>query len=179
MILILKITINQNKTRHRRHKGKCVIHVALYQPEIPPNTGNIIRLCANTGVVLHLIHPLGFAPDDKQLKRAGLDYHEWAKVLHYQDYAAFIEAVKPNRLFACSTQGEHCYTEARYQVGDVFLFGPETRGLPKAILNGLTKEFIVRIPMLVHSRSLNLSNAVAIIAYEALRQIGFNMLSLR
>jgi len=156
-----------------------VIHVALYQPEIPPNTGNIIRLCANTGVMLHLIHPLGFAPDDKQLKRAGLDYHEWAKVLHYQDYATFVEAVKPKRLFACSTRGEHSYTEARYQADDVFLFGPETRGLPNVILNSLTRECVVRIPMLAHSRSLNLSNAVAIIAYEALRQIGFNMLSLR
>lgn len=156
-----------------------MIQIALYQPEIPPNTGNIIRLCANTGVMLHLIHPLGFAPDDKQLKRAGLDYHEWAKVLHHQDYVAFLETVQPKRLFACSTHGEHCYTEGCYQAGDVFLFGPETRGLPHGILNSLPRECVMRIPMLAHSRSLNLSNAVAIIAYEALRQIGFNMLSLR
>ncbi len=156
-----------------------MIQIALYQPEIPPNTGNIIRLCANTGVALHLIHPLGFAPDDKQLKRAGLDYHEWVKVMHHQDYAAFLDAVKPNRLFACSTQGKYCYTEACYQAGDIFLFGPETRGLPKEILNSLSNEQVVRIPMLASSRSLNLSNAVAIIAYEALRQIGFTILSLR
>jgi len=156
-----------------------LIQIALYQPEIPPNTGNIIRLCANTGVVLHLIHPLGFSPDDKQLKRAGLDYHEWAKVLHHQDYPAFVKAVSPSRLFACSTHGSHYYAEARYQQDDVFLFGPETRGLPKDLLNSLNNEFVIRIPMLAQSRSLNLSNAVAIIAYEALRQIGFNVLSLR
>lgn len=150
-----------------------MIQVALYQPEIPPNTGNIIRLCANTGIILHLIHPLGFAPDDKQLKRAGLDYHEWARVIHHADYIAFLDAVQPSRLFACSTRGTHFYTEPRYQSGDVFLFGPETRGLPKEILASLPGEQIMRIPMLASSRSLNLSNSVAIIAYEALRQIGF------
>ncbi len=155
-----------------------MIQVALYQPEIPPNTGNIIRLCANTGIVLHLIHPLGFAPDDKQLKRAGLDYHEWAKVIHHHDYAAFFNAVAPTRLFACSTHGTHCYTEPRYQAGDVFLFGPETRGLPNDILESMASEQIMRIPMLASSRSLNLSNAVAIMAYEALRQIGFDVLNL-
>lgn len=156
-----------------------MIHVALYQPEIPPNTGNIIRLCANTGVWLHLIHPLGFAPDDKQVKRAGLDYHEWARVYHHRDYAAFMAEVKPKRLFACSTKGERYYTHEQYQAGDVLLFGPETRGLPMEILDSLPKEQIIRIPMLEHSRSLNLANAVAIITYEALRQIGFDMLSLR
>ena len=155
-----------------------MIQIALYQPEIPPNTGNIIRLCANTGIILHLIHPLGFAPDDKQLKRAGLDYHEWAKVIHHADFAAFLELVKPARLFACSTHGKHRYTEARYQLGDVFLFGPETRGLPKELLESLEGEQVIRIPMLANSRSLNLSNAVAILAYEALRQIGFDVLSL-
>ena len=155
-----------------------MIQIALYQPEIPPNTGNIIRLCANTGMMLHLIHPLGFAPDDKQLKRAGLDYHEWAKVIHHLDYAAFLEAVKPIRLFACSTHGKQSYAAMRYQRGDVFLFGPETRGLPKDLLKDLMDEQVLRIPMLATSRSLNLSNAVAIIAYEALRQIGFDILSL-
>lgn len=155
-----------------------MIQVALYQPEIPPNTGNIIRLCANAGIVLHLIHPLGFAPDDKQLKRAGLDYHEWVRVIHHADYATFLAMVKPVRLFACSTRGTHLYTEPRYQAGDVFLFGPETRGLPKEILDDMASEQIMRIPMLASSRRLNLSNSVAIIAYEALRQIGFNMLSL-
>ncbi len=155
-----------------------MIQVALFQPEIPPNTGNIIRLCANTGIVLHLIHPLGFAPDDKQLKRAGLDYHEWAEVIHHQDYAAFVAAVQPKRLFACSTHGTRCYAEPDYQTGDVFLFGPETRGLPKDLLESIVSDQIIRIPMLASSRSLNLSNAVAIIAYEALRQIGFDVLSL-
>ncbi len=155
-----------------------MIQVALHQPEIPPNTGNIIRLCANTGIVLHLIHPLGFAPNDKQLKRAGLDYHEWVKVIHHRDYAAFLETAKPSRLFACSTKGQHCYTQPHYREGDVFLFGPETRGLPKDILTSLTNEQVVRIPMLASSRSLNLSNAVAIMVYEALRQIGFNVLNL-
>lgn len=155
-----------------------MIQVALYQPEIPPNTGNIIRLCANTGIVLHLIHPLGFAPDDKQLKRAGLDYHEWARVIHHADYAAFLETVKPARLFACSTHGKCSYAQAQYQAGDVFLFGPETRGLPKDILESLISSQVLRIPMLASSRSLNLSNSVAIIAYEALRQIGFDMLNL-
>jgi tRNA (cytidine/uridine-2'-O-)-methyltransferase len=155
------------------------MHIALYEPEIPPNTGNIIRLSANTGMVLHLIHPLGFTPQDKQLKRAGLDYHEWARVLHHQNYSAFIEAVKPNRLFACSTHGRHSYADVKYQSDDILLFGPETRGLPVEVLDSLAEEFVIRIPMLQSSRSLNLSNAVAIIAYEALRQVGFNMLSLR
>ncbi len=155
-----------------------MIQIALYQPEIPPNTGNIIRLCANTGMILHLIHPLGFAPDDKQLKRAGLDYHEWAKVIHHADYEVFLETVKPNRLFACSTHGKQCYAQAHYQADDVFLFGPETRGLPKNILESLSGDQVLRIPMLANSRSLNLSNSVAIIAYEALRQIGFDVLSL-
>lgn len=156
-----------------------LIHIALYEPEIPPNTGNIIRLCANTGVVLHLIHPLGFMPDDKQLKRAGLDYHEWARVYHHKNYACFLEEVKPKRLFACSTHGAILYTEVVYEQGDVLLFGPESRGLPKELLNSLTKEAIIRIPMLPESRSLNLANSVAVILYEALRQIGFSILSLK
>lgn len=152
------------------------LHVVLYEPEIPPNTGNIIRLCANTGADLHLIHPLGFAPDDKQVRRAGLDYHEWARVHHHQNYAAFLEQFKPKRIFACSTHGKTFYTDVRYQEGDVLLFGPETRGLPKELLNSLPAENVIRIPMLPNSRSLNLSNSAAIILYEALRQFGFDML---
>jgi tRNA (cytidine/uridine-2'-O-)-methyltransferase len=155
-----------------------LLHVALYQPEIPPNTGNIIRLCANTGADLHLIHPLGFSPDDKQVKRAGLDYHEWARVHHHQHYEAFLKQVKSQRIFACSTHGTRYYTEVAFQPEDVLLFGPETRGLPAEILNALPPENIIRIPMLPNSRSLNLSNSVAIIVYEALRQRGFDVLSL-
>lgn len=156
-----------------------MIHVVLYEPEIPPNTGNIIRLCANTGAILHLIHPLGFMPDDKQLKRAGLDYHEWAKVRHHKDYASFLSEVKPNRLFACSTHGQNWHTQVTYEPGDVLLFGPESRGLPKDLLSNLDASSVVRIPMLPESRSLNLSNAVAVVLYEALRQIGFSVVSLK
>ncbi len=154
-----------------------MLHVALYEPEIPPNTGNIIRLCANTGASLHLIHPLGFAPDDKQLKRAGLDYHEWARIHHHQDYDRFTKAIESKRLFACTTKGSCSYTEVSYLPEDVLLFGPETRGLPTAILSAIPPTQLIRIPMLSNSRSLNLSNAVAVILYEALRQQGFPMLS--
>jgi tRNA (cytidine/uridine-2'-O-)-methyltransferase len=150
-----------------------MLRVALYEPEIPPNTGNIIRLCANTGMALDLIHPLGFAPDDKQVKRAGLDYHEWARVNHHKDYAEFVKAMSGKRLFAFSTHGRFNYTDVSYQEGDVLLFGPETRGLPKNILEELPFERILRVPMLPHSRSLNLSNAVAVVVYEAWRQLGF------
>lgn len=155
-----------------------MFHVALYQPEIPPNTGNIIRLCANTGTELHLIHPLGFAPDDKQVKRAGLDYHEWARVHHHQDYSMFTKEMTGKRIFACSTKGKCSYVQPYYQSGDVFLFGPETRGLPKTVLEQLPADQVIRIPMLPNSRSLNLSNAVAIIVYEALKQIKFVNFSL-
>lgn len=153
-----------------------MLQVALFEPEIPPNTGNIIRLCANTGAGLHLIHPLGFAPDDKQLRRAGLDYHEWARVSHHQNYAKFTETVQSKRIFACSTKGKVFYTDVDYQVDDVLLFGPETRGLPQAILAQVPSDRLIRIPMLPNSRSLNLSNAVAVVLYEALRQQEFNML---
>lgn len=151
-----------------------MLQVALYEPEIPPNTGNIIRLCANVGAGLHLIHPLGFAPDDKQVKRAGLDYHEWVRVHHQKDYAMFLQAVSGKLIFACSTHGKHSYADVNYSANDVLLFGPETRGLPQSVLEQLPPEQIIRIPMLPHSRSLNLSNAVAIIVYEALRQQGFD-----
>ncbi len=153
-----------------------MLQVALFEPEIPPNTGNIIRLCANTGAGLHLIHPLGFAPDDKQLRRAGLDYHEWARVSHHQNYDAFSAAMPPRRLFACSTKGSVFYTDVEYHADDVLLFGPESRGLPQAILAQVAPAQLIRIPMLASSRSLNLSNAVAVILYEALRQQGFSML---
>lgn len=153
-----------------------MLHIALYEPEIPPNTGNIIRLCANTGAGLHLIHPLGFAPDDRQLKRAGLDYHEWARVHHHQNYAKFADFVQSKRLLACTTKGSQRYTDIHYQPNDVLLFGPETRGLPIALLETLPSEQLIRIPMLPCSRSLNLANAVAVILYEALRQQGFPML---
>ncbi len=154
-----------------------MMHIALYEPEIPPNTGNIIRLCANTGALLHLIHPLGFAPDDKQLKRAGLDYHEWARVHHHQNYQKFIAEIQSKRLFACSTKGSCSYADIKFQPDDVLLFGPETRGLPDAVLESIPSNQLIRIPMLPNSRSLNLSNAVAVILYEALRQQDFAMLS--
>lgn len=156
-----------------------MLKVVLFEPEIPPNTGNIIRLCANTGAELHLIHPLGFKPDDKQVKRAGLDYHEWTRVLHHDNFPAFVESVKPARILAISTHGTNCYTDMAFQPDDVLLFGPETRGLPASLINTLPKDQVLRIPMLLNSRSLNLSNAVSVVLYEALRQIGFPVLSLK
>lgn len=150
-----------------------MFHCVLYQPEIPPNTGNIIRLCANTQVQLHLIHPLGFQLDDKKLKRAGLDYHDWAIIQEYATLLEFMEIVQPPRVFACSTKGQTCYSAPSYQTGDTFLFGPETRGLPLSVLNQFPSQHIIRIPMRAGNRSLNLSNAVAIILYEAWRQLEF------
>ncbi len=147
-----------------------MIHIALHQPEIPPNTGNIIRLCANSGAQLHLIHPLGFTLDDKRMRRAGLDYHEWASVIHYPSDAAFIEANQHRRIFACTTKAQKFYTEPTYQDEDLLLFGAETRGLPLSLREPYQP---IKIPMQATSRSLNLSNSVAIILYEAWRQIGF------
>jgi len=152
-----------------------MFHIALFEPEIPPNTGNIIRLCANTGAKLHLIEPLGFAIDDKQLRRAGLDYSEWAQMDVHTNYNAFIHTQQPQKIFACSTKGIQNYSDAKFNHGDVFLFGPETRGLPASILNTLPEQQVLRIPMVENSRSLNLSNAVAVILYEAWRQCGFNL----
>lgn len=152
-----------------------MFHCVLYQPEIPPNTGNIIRLCANTQMHLHLIHPLGFILEDKKLKRAGLDYHEWARVREYSSLADFINSVRPSRLFACSTRGTHCYADRVYCPEDAFLFGPETRGLPQSLLDELPPAQVIRVPMSPGNRSLNLSNTVAIILYEAWRQQGFKM----
>jgi len=152
-----------------------MFHVILYQPEIPPNTGNIIRLCANTGAQLHLIEPLGFEMDDKRLRRAGLDYHEFARVKRYPDLQSCLDAVKPVRVLACTTKGRTDYHQMNYQHGDALLFGPETRGLPDAILDSLPEGQKLRIPMQAENRSLNLSNAVAIILYEAWRQHDFVM----
>ncbi len=146
--------------------------IALYQPEIPPNTGNIIRLCANTGCRLHLIKPLGFELDDKKLRRAGLDYHEWAQVQLHPDLKTLSQHQR-GTLYAFSTRGQRCYSEISYCAGDMLVFGPETRGLPGQYLDGLAPENILRIPMLAHSRSLNLSNTVALAVYEALRQCDF------
>ena len=151
-----------------------MFHVVLYQPEIPPNTGNIIRLCANTGSTLHLLHPLGFELDDRRLRRAGLDYREFVAVREHDSLESFMLQVKPVRLFAVSTRGRRSYADVSYQANDAFLFGPETRGLPADLLAGLGDEVVLRLPMLPDSRSLNLSNAVAVLVYEAWRQQGFS-----
>jgi tRNA (cytidine/uridine-2'-O-)-methyltransferase len=150
-----------------------MLNVVLYQPEIPPNTGNIIRLCANTGSRLHLVGPLGFALDDARLKRAGLDYHEWATVAIYDDWPSYLERNSAGRLWAFSTRGQRRYCEAGFGAGDSLLFGPETRGLPTTLLQQLEPERTLRLPMIASSRSLNLSNTVAVAVYEALRQLGF------
>ncbi len=150
-----------------------MIHVVLYEPEIPPNTGNIIRLCANTGAQLHLIHPLGFKLDDARLLRAGLDYHEWADVYEHNSLNSFIGIIKPEKLYAISTRGKTLYAEADYPDDVALLFGPETRGLPSALLDELPDGDILRLPMLPDSRSLNLSNAAAILVYEVWKQNNF------
>lgn len=150
-----------------------MFRVALYEPEIPPNTGNIIRLCANTGCELHLIEPLGFELDDKRLRRAGLDYSEWASLQTHASWRSFRESVAPTRIFAATTRGSRNYSEIEFLPGDTFLFGPETRGLPEVVLEELGGDHCLRIPMREHSRSLNLSNSAAVIVYEAWRQQQF------
>jgi tRNA (cytidine/uridine-2'-O-)-methyltransferase len=150
-----------------------MIQVALYQPEIPPNTGNIIRLCANAGITLHLIHPLGFDLSTKQCRRAGLDYREFTQVIEHANFGAFLTNTTPHRLFACTTKATQPHTAPTYQANDILLMGPETRGLPSEILDKLPTEQKIRIPMQPDSRSLNLSNATAIILYEGLRQLEF------
>lgn len=150
-----------------------MFHVVLYEPEIPPNTGNVIRLCANTGCALHLIEPLGFVLEDRQLRRAGLDYHEWVRVQTHRNLAAFLTAVHPPRVFALSTRSRTLYTEVSFCAGDALLFGPETRGLPDAVLDALPPEQRLYLPMQPGNRSLNLSNAVAVTVFEAWRQLGF------
>ena len=151
-----------------------MFHIVLFEPEIPPNTGNIIRLCANTGAALHLIEPLGFKLEDKQLKRAGLDYHEYANLNIHKNWHEFKLAMTGKRMFAITTKGSQNYANAQFQVEDVFVFGPETRGLPEEIRNEFTPEHRLRLPMLPESRSLNLSNSAAVLLYEAWRQVGFN-----
>jgi tRNA (cytidine/uridine-2'-O-)-methyltransferase len=145
----------------------------LYQPEIPPNTGNIIRLCANSGFQLHLIEPLGFELDDKRLRRAGLDYHEFAELKVYGSLEEFVTEQRPGTIYACTTRGERYYSDAEYRPGDALLFGPETRGLPQELLDRMEPEQLLRLPMQPESRSLNLSNAAAVFVYEAWRQLGF------
>ncbi len=147
--------------------------VILFEPEIPPNTGNIIRLCANTGVALHLIGPLGFDLDDKKLRRAGLDYREFAEVATHASLQQCLDTLDQPRVFALSTRGTTRHDEPAYREGDAFLFGPETRGLPQAVLDALPVEQRLRLPMRASSRSLNLSNSAAIVVYEAWRQLGF------
>jgi tRNA (cytidine/uridine-2'-O-)-methyltransferase len=158
--------------RAARDNG-AMLHVVLFQPEIPPNTGNVIRLCANTGAELHLIEPLGFELDDARLRRAGLDYHEYARVHRHADLEAFRNAVAPTRLFALSTRGRTRYDTVRYAEGDALLFGPETRGLPQALIDALPEAQRLCLPMRAGNRSLNLSNAVAVTVFEAWRQRGF------
>ncbi|CAL1241097.1 tRNA (cytidine(34)-2'-O)-methyltransferase [Candidatus Methylocalor cossyra] len=150
-----------------------MFHIVLYQPEIPPNTGNIIRLCVNAGASLHLIRPLGFTLDDARLRRAGLDYREWATVRAYGDLDEFLRSVAPERIYAFTTRGRRCYAEATFRPGDALLFGPETRGLPAALLEAVPEAQRLYLPMQPGSRSLNLSNAVALSLYEAWRQNGF------
>ncbi len=150
-----------------------MFEIVLYEPEIPPNTGNIIRLCANTGSNLHLIKPLGFELNDKRCRRAGLDYHEYAQVKEYENLGECLSQFDSSRIFAISTRGSKYHHEVSYQQGDVLIFGPETRGLPQQFLDSLKTNQIIRIPMLPTNRSLNLSNSVSIIVYEAWRQCDF------
>jgi tRNA (cytidine/uridine-2'-O-)-methyltransferase len=151
-----------------------MFHIVLYEPEIAPNSGNIIRLCANSGCHLHLIEPLGFDFEDKKLRRAGLDYRDLAIVTRHTSFKCFLESSKPERLFACTTKGKQCYADTTFSSGDYLLFGPETRGLPQELLDKMAEEKRLRVPMMPNSRSLNLSNTVAIIMYEAWRQQGFS-----
>lgn len=150
-----------------------MLDIVLFEPEIPANTGNIIRLCANTGASLHLIHPLGFTLDDKRLRRAGLDYHEWVNIGQHGSLIEYLERCKPGRLFALTTKGSVGYSTISYQSGDALLFGPETRGLPNEFLDKHPADLKLYLPMRPESRSLNLSNTVAIVLYEAWKQMGF------
>ena len=155
-----------------------MFHVVLHRPEIPPNTGNVIRLCANTGARLHLVRPLGFGVDDRQLRRAGLDYHEYAPLQVHDDLDAALAAIAasqgaPPRVFALSTRGHTRFDTPAYRDGDVFLFGSETAGLPPDVLDAVPEPQRLRLPMRPHNRSLNLSNAVAVVVFEAWRQQGY------
>jgi tRNA (cytidine/uridine-2'-O-)-methyltransferase len=153
-----------------------MLHIILYEPEIPQNTGALIRLSANMGAQLHLIHPFAFDLSEKRVRRAGLDYHELANVHQHQNLEACLESVKPNRVFALTTKATRHYHEPSYQMGDAFLFGPESRGLPESVRNQFPHEQLLRIPMKADARSMNLANAVSVMAYEAWRQLGFQPL---
>ncbi|HUW29398.1 MAG TPA: tRNA (cytidine(34)-2'-O)-methyltransferase [Sulfuriferula sp.] len=150
-----------------------MFNIVLYQPEIPPNTGNVIRLAANTGCTLHLVKPLGFALEDKQLRRAGLDYHEYASVVVHEDWTACRARLYGQRMFALTTKASVSIAACQFAPGDVFVFGPETRGLPGDVLDEFVSERRIRLPMMAGSRSLNLSNSVAVTVFEAWRQNGF------
>jgi tRNA (cytidine/uridine-2'-O-)-methyltransferase len=150
-----------------------MFHIVLYEPQIPPNTGNAIRLCANTGATLHLVKPLGFRLDDRSLRRSGLDYHDLAELRVHEHLDACLAGLRDSRVFAVETTGCRCYSDVEYRAGDAFLFGPETRGLPPTVLDRVGRENSVFIPMKASSRSINLSNAVAILALDAWRQLGF------
>ncbi|WP_249961360.1 tRNA (uridine(34)/cytosine(34)/5-carboxymethylaminomethyluridine(34)-2'-O)-methyltransferase TrmL [Histophilus somni] len=150
-----------------------MLDIVLYEPEIPQNTGNIIRLCANTGFRLHLIEPLGFTWDDKKLRRSGLDYHEFAQIKKHKTFNEFLNTEQPNRLFALTTKGTPAHSQVNFELGDYLMFGPETRGIPMSILDNLPTTQKIRIPMIENSRSMNLSNAVAVTVYEAWRQLNY------
>ncbi|MDG1748342.1 MAG: tRNA (uridine(34)/cytosine(34)/5-carboxymethylaminomethyluridine(34)-2'-O)-methyltransferase TrmL [Porticoccaceae bacterium] len=150
-----------------------MLNIVLFQPEIPPNTGNIIRLCANTGFRLHLIEPLGFQLDDKRMRRAGLDYREFQDLNIYSDWSSYLAKIKTKHIYALSTKGTVNYSSINYEIDDTLLFGPETRGLPKDLRSSIGENNVLRLPMVSSSRSLNLSNSVAIVAYEAWKKIGF------
>ncbi|MFD1383422.1 tRNA (uridine(34)/cytosine(34)/5-carboxymethylaminomethyluridine(34)-2'-O)-methyltransferase TrmL [Rhodanobacter aciditrophus] len=154
-----------------------MLHIVLYQPEIPPNTGNVIRLCANTGYTLHLIEPLGFELEDKKLRRAGLDYHEFAHINRYQDWEHFLKQNEGQlgTVYALTTKGSHTHSESEFKANDVLVFGPETRGLPAEFIEALPPAQRLRLPMQPGSRSLNLSNTVAVMVYESWRQLGYAM----
>lgn len=150
-----------------------MLNIILFEPEIPPNTGNIIRLAANTGCQLHIIKPMGFEFDDKRLRRAGLDYHEWAQLQFYDSFDECRANPEIKRIFALTTKATRSYSDTAYQAGDALLFGPESRGLPVEVRESLPAEQRLRIPMLADSRSLNLSNSVAVVVFEAWRQLAF------
>ena len=150
-----------------------MLDLILYQPEIPPNTGNIIRLCANTGTRLHLIHPLGFLLTGKDLKRASLDYDSLVEISEHSSFDDFLSKTSSERIIAFSTAGKTPYTEIKFDQGDALLFGPETRGLPQEVLSAASCKEVARVPMKKNSRSLNLSNTVSVVVYEAMRQLGF------
>ena len=150
-----------------------MLHIVLFNPEIPPNTGNVIRLCANTGFHLHLIKPLGFDMDDKKLRRAGLDYHEWATLQVHENWQHFLANTEVARVFACETSGHVRHVDVCFQPNDALVFGPETRHVPQRLLESLPPEQTIRLPMRSGQRSLNLSNAVAVVAFEAWRQLDF------